>query len=297
MIRAVFRDLIRNSFAKPPRERTAGVFFIKRTNMESSKYKYIYGPVSSWRIGRSLGIDPISSFQKTCTFDCIYCQSGRTEVFSCEREVFVPTDEVIRELRSVPDVAVDYITFAGNGEPTLAKNLGEMIRAVRMVRSEKIAVITNASLIDRKDVQQDLLLADRVEAKLDAASPDSFKKVNRPMFDVIFENILQGLSGFRKIYKGQLVIQAMFTAANKAEAPRIAAMALEIRPDEIEINTPLRVSPAKPLPPEDIAEITAIFRKACGDRIKVRSVYEAKLEESRPFSRPATERRRGKENL
>lgn len=265
--------------------------------MESSKYKYIYGPVSSWRIGRSLGIDPISSFQKTCTYDCIYCQSGRTEIFSCEREVFVPTEEVIRELRSMPDVAVDYITFAGNGEPTLAKNLGEIIRAVRGVRGEKIAVITNASLIDRKDVQQDLLLADRVEAKLDAASPDSFQGINHPMPEVVFENIRRGLSDFRKIYKGQLAIQCMFTAANKADAPGIAAIALEIGPDEVEINTPLRVSPAKPLPPEDIAGIAAIFRKACGDQIKVRSVYEAKLEESQPFSRLATERRRGKENL
>ena len=112
--------------------------------MEPPKYKYIYGPVSSWRLGRSLGIDPISSFQKTCTFDCVYCQSGRTEVFSTRREVFVPTEALIQELNSLPEVSIDYITFAGNGEPTLAKNLGGMIRAVKIIRREKIAVITNS---------------------------------------------------------------------------------------------------------------------------------------------------------
>jgi wyosine [tRNA(Phe)-imidazoG37] synthetase (radical SAM superfamily) len=263
--------------------------------MEQPQYKYIYGPVSSWRLGRSLGIDPISSFQKTCTFDCGYCQAGRTEVFLSEREVFVPTEALIQELRSLPEIAVDYITFAGNGEPTLAKNLGEMIRAVKMVRSEKIAVITNASLIDRQDVVEDLLLADLVEVKLDASSEASFKAVSQPTTEILWEDVLEGLKAFRKVYGGHLTLQAMFVAGNKALAPDLAKIALEIGPDEIEINTPLRDSPVRPLSIEAIHEITAIFRGICGARIKVRSVYEAKREKSRPFCQPSTERRRGKE--
>jgi wyosine [tRNA(Phe)-imidazoG37] synthetase (radical SAM superfamily) len=264
--------------------------------MEQPKYKYIYGPVSSWRLGRSLGIDPISSFQKTCTFDCVYCQSGRTEVFSCQREIFVPTEALIHELRSLPEVPVDYITFAGNGEPTLAKNLGGMIRAVKIVRSEKVAVITNASLIDRQDVVEDLLLADLVEAKLDASSAESFKAVNRPMPEIRWENMVEGLKAFRKVYKGYLTLQVMFVASNKACASALAKIARQIGPNEVEINTPLRACDVKPLSIEGLEEITAIFRGICGAGIKVRSVYEVKREKIQPFCQPSTERRRGKEN-
>jgi len=265
--------------------------------MEQPKYKYIYGPVSSWRLGRSLGIDPISSFQKTCTFDCVYCQAGRTEVFSGRREVFVPTEAMIHELRSLPDVPIDYITFAGNGEPTLAKNLGEMIRAVKMVRKEKIAVITNASLIDRKDVIKDLLPADLVEAKLDASSTVSLKAVNQPMAEILWENVVEGLKAFRRVYQGHLTLQVMFVASNKTCAAAIAKIAHQIGPEEVEINTPLRACTVKPLSIENLEEIAAIFRETCGDKIKVRSVYEAKREKSRPFCQPSTDRRRGKENF
>ena len=263
--------------------------------MKQPKYKYIYGPVSSWRLGQSLGIDPISSFQKTCSFDCVYCQSGRTEVLSAQREIFVPTEALAHELHSVPEVPIDYITFAGNGEPTLAKNLGEMIRAVKMVRKEKIAVITNASLISRQDVVEDLLLADLVEAKLDASSAEFFKAVNQPMPEIRWEDVVEGSKAFRKVYRGHLTLQVMFIASNKVCAAALAKIAHQIGPDEVEINTPLRACAVKPLSIEDMEEITAIFRGICGDKIKVRSVYEVKREKSLPFCQPSTERRRGKE--
>ena len=263
--------------------------------MERPEYKYIYGPVSSWRLGKSLGIDPVSSMQNTCSFDCVYCQAGRTEFLTGERELFVSTEDLVDELRSLPEVEIDYITFAGNGEPTLAKNLGEMIRAVKIFRKEKVAVITNASLIDRHDVQEDLLLADLVEAKLDAGSLDSLNKINRPATGILWENILGGLKAFRKIYHGRLVLQVMFVLANQRLAREIAKLACDISPDEIEINTPLRVNPVRPMAPEPLDEITRIFREACGDAIKVRSVYESSRKQSQPFCQKATERRRGKE--
>lgn len=265
--------------------------------MESPKYKYIYGPVSSWRLGRSLGIDPISSTQKTCTFDCVYCQAGPTAFFPQERELFVTTEDLVDELRFLPDVEIDYITFAGNGEPTLAKNLGEMIRAVKIFRKEKIAVITNASLIDRKDVQADLLEADLVEAKLDAFSSASLARVNRPASWMVWEKMVEGLKSFRKIYQGRFVLQIMFVGANRVDAREIAKLAYEINPDEIEINTPLRVSPAPALGYEAMDEVTRIFREVCASKIKVRSVYEEKREKSQPWCERSTERRRGKETL
>ena len=149
--------------------------------MNQKSYKYIYGPVPSWRLGSSLGIDPISDRSKVCTFDCVYCQIGRTKIFRDERKVFIPVAEIIKELDLLPPVQIDYITFSGAGEPTLAKNLGQMITATKKNNKSKIAVITNSSLIDREDVQKDLMLADFVIAKLDAASPDIFETINQPM--------------------------------------------------------------------------------------------------------------------
>jgi wyosine [tRNA(Phe)-imidazoG37] synthetase (radical SAM superfamily) len=121
--------------------------------MDRKDFKYIYGPVASWRLGSSLGIDAISGKEKICTFDCVYCQLGRTGILSSQRRVFVPADEIIRELVSLPFLKIDYITFSGSGEPTLAKNLGRIIKAIKKIRKVKIAVLTNASLIGRKDVR------------------------------------------------------------------------------------------------------------------------------------------------
>lgn len=115
------------------------------------------------------------------------------------------------------------------------------------------------------------------------------------MPEILWEDITEGLKAFRKVFQGRLTLQIMFVASNKSCAAAIAKAALEIAPDLIEINTPLRASPAKPLLPEDLAEVTGIFRRICGDKIQVRSVYEAKREKSKPFSQPLTERRRGKE--
>ena len=95
------------------------------------QFKYIYGPVPSWRLGSSLGIDLLSQEKKICNFDCIYCQIGKTESYTAERKVYIPVKKVIDELKFVPLVNIDYITLSGRGEPTLAKNLGEVIDAIK----------------------------------------------------------------------------------------------------------------------------------------------------------------------
>lgn len=265
--------------------------------METPKYQYLYGPVSSWRFGKSLGIDPISRPEKICTFDCIYCQAGKTQIFAKEREVFVLTEDLIEELRSLPPMKLDTITFAGNGEPTLAKNLGEMIEQIKSFRSEKITVITNASLIHHPDVQEDLLLADQVVAKLDAFSEASLDAVNQPIPNVLMEHIVQGLKNFRRLYRGRLALQIMFVEANRKFAEAIAKIVCKIHPDEVEINTPLRECAVKPLDFETIQAITDLFKRICPKTIQIRQVYERERQASRPICRQATEKRRGKETL
>lgn len=257
--------------------------------MTEGEFKYIYGPVPSWRLGSSLGIDPISRKEKICTFDCVYCQIGETKIFSDERKIFVPASEIIRELDLLPPVQIDYITFSGAGEPTLAKNLGEMIKAVKGVTKTKIAVITNSSLMDRQDVQGDLLSADFIIAKLDAASMEVFEKINRPMKTIKFDIIVQALKKFRGIYKGKLALQIMFIEENKKFAREIARIAKQINPDEVQINTPLRLCGVKPLPEAELNVIEGYF-----EDLNVISVYKAEKKKILPVSDEDTLKRRGK---
>ena len=261
----------------------------------TKRYKHIYGPVSSWRLGRSLGIDAISpKTGKICSFDCVYCQVGKTKKLTSKRSVFVSERDILDELKSLPKVKIDYITFSGAGEPTLAKNLGKLIKAVKKIKKKKVAVITNASLINKKDVQKDLLLADLVMLKLDASSESFFKKINIPDGKVRLSNIIKGLKSFRKKYKGKIALQIMFVKGNKTYARELADLTLCLKPDVIEINTPLRPSGVKPLSRSELNEIKKVFAKKNKNKIKIINVYEARKKNTKPVSKKDTIRRRGK---
>jgi len=257
--------------------------------MAQRTFKYIYGPVSSWRLGRSLGVDLISpSSSKFCNFDCIYCQLGKTKTFSGERKVFVPTEEILKEIKLLASVKIDYITFSGQGEPTLALNLGEAIEKIRKLRKDKIAVLTNSSIINRMDVQRDLKKADFVMAKLEAHKEFLFKKINGPMKGIKFNNIVKGLKQFSSHFKGRLALQVMFTEENKKYAKEIAELTKSINPDEIQINTPLRPCGVKPLPTEELNEIKRFFKST-----SLVSVYGAKTKKVKPTTKNTMLKRRG----
>lgn len=110
------------------------------------EYRYVFGPVPSRRLGRSLGIDLVPF--KTCTFDCIYCQLGRTTCKTVERREYVPVPDVIKELtRKLDDgPSPDYVTLSGSGEPTLHSGLAEIIAMTKQLTSAPLAVLTNGSL-------------------------------------------------------------------------------------------------------------------------------------------------------
>ena len=253
-----------------------------------NRFKYIYGPVYSWRLGMSLGIDPVTDKRKICNFDCPYCQLGRTAKFYTQRKNFVPVDTILAEIKALPAIQIDYYTFSGRGEPTLAKNLGAMIRAVRTATRGRIAVITNAGLIDRPDVQEDLFLADWVLAKLDAADQASFQEVDIPAKGIAFLQIVEGIKAFKEKFKGKLALQVMFVEENKRYAPEIARIARGINPDEIQINTPLRPSAMMPLAPEELKRILTYFQG-----MPAVSVYEAQRKTVEPLDERATILRHG----
>jgi wyosine [tRNA(Phe)-imidazoG37] synthetase (radical SAM superfamily) len=256
--------------------------------VEDKQFKYLYGPVYSWRLGMSLGIDPISTPEKMCTFDCVYCQLGKTHKFESSRREFVSTEDLMDEIHRFKSGKIDYYTFSGRGEPTLAINLGDMISQIKDAGKGKVAVITNSSLLDRPDVQSDLLSADFVVAKLDCSDPYSMKKVDNPDSFIKFENIVNGIKTFKRRFSGKLALQVMFIDANKEKAFDIARIAREIGPDEVQINTPLRPCSVKPLSEKDIDKICSYF-----DHLNVVSVYKAEKKEYKPLDHDSTKDRHG----
>ncbi|MFA5093535.1 MAG: radical SAM protein, partial [Candidatus Omnitrophota bacterium] len=259
-----------------------------------SAFKYIYGPVPSWRLGSSLGIDPVSKGRKICSFDCIYCQIGKTGLFTDERKKFIEVKEIVGELAKLPALKIDYITFSGAGEPTLAKNLGEMIKAVKLIRKESIAVITNGSLMRLAEVRKELALADFIVAKLDACSQESLQEINKPVKTVKYNDILEGIKKFRNEYKGKLALQIMFIENNKHDFNKYIELTNYIRPDEVQLNTPLRPVKIKPLAKEEILKIKSHFKAAC-QGINVISVYDQRASKDvTSISDEQTLKRRGK---
>jgi len=257
-------------------------------------FKYIYGPVPSWRLGSSLGIDPISKGRKICSFDCIYCQIGKTGLFTDERKKFIEAKEIIEELAGLPALKIDYITFSGAGEPTLAENLGEMIKAVKSIRKEPIAVITNGSLMESSEVRTELALADFVIVKLDACSQESLQEINRPVKGVRFDSILDGVKEFREDYQGKLALQIMFIENNKQDINKYIYLANYIKPDEVQVNTPLRPCHVRPLSRGEILKIKDYFISTCKG-INVVSVYDERASKDiASISDEETLKRRGK---
>jgi wyosine [tRNA(Phe)-imidazoG37] synthetase (radical SAM superfamily) len=261
-----------------------------KINQDTYKFYYIYGPVPSWRVGSSLGIDLLSQKEKICSFDCLYCQLGKTKIATVTRKSYVLVDDILKELDKLPeDISIDYLTLSGRGEPTLAKNLGGMIKLLKKERKEPVAVITNSSLTNRQDVREELSCADFVIAKLDACSQNSLMEVNKPLPEMKFENIVEGMQIFRKHFRGKMAIQVMFMESNMKHACAINEIVREISPDEVQINTPLRPCAADPLGREELARIKDLFTG-----LNVISVYESMKRHVIPISDEDTLKRRGK---
>jgi len=250
----------------------------------------IYGPVPSWRLGRSLGVDLLPTGGKTCSFNCIYCQLGKTTKFTTERTEFVSLAQLAEELKEIKGIAADYVTFSGMGEPTLASNLGQAIELAKSILPLPVAVLTNSSLISREDVRHNLAKADVVVAKIDAHSQELFTQINRPVAGLLFGDIVEGIKLFRREFKGKLCLQIMFVEANKIFASEIAKVASSLSPDEVQIDTPLRPCTVEPLTPPQMASVKGHF----ANLENVVTVYEAPRPKVTPLNLSETLRRRPK---
>lgn len=202
----------------------------------------VYGPVRSWRVGVSLGVDPIC-INSICSFNCTYCQLGFIQVRINERQLFVSTDKVMRDLQQSRWREADIITVSGSGEPTLASNLGEIVAGLKAHTGKPVLVLTNGTLLHLPEVQRDLSLSDKVFVKLDGATEETFRRINRPVPGVTLEGIISATAAFREKYRGFLGIQMMFTRVNMGEVRDFAAILKRLSPDEVQLNTPTRPYP------------------------------------------------------
>ncbi len=208
--------------------------------------KYVFGPVSSKRLGQSLGVDLLPP--KSCTWNCIYCQLGRTKRYTTVRQEFFPKEEVLEEIVEALDsgVPIDWITLVGSGETTLYKGIGWLVHEIRQRTDIPVAVITNGSLLHLAEVRQELLEADAVLPSLNAGSADLYEKIDRPAPGFDFLSHIRGLMQFRKEYKGKIWVEVMLIAGlnDTEEALEDLADVLSgIEPDMVHLVVPSRPAP------------------------------------------------------
>jgi wyosine [tRNA(Phe)-imidazoG37] synthetase (radical SAM superfamily) len=233
--------------------------------MSRSAERHVYGPVPSRRLGRSLGIDLVPF--KTCSYDCVYCQLGRTTRKTVERWEYIAPERIFADLESkLASVSgLDYIGLAGSGEPTLHARLGEVIRGIKERTATPVAVLTNGSLLWNREVQDALRDADVVMPSLDAGDARLFAYVNRPHRALDFERVVNGLVEFRARFLKPVWLEVFLLGGVTglgAEVEKIAALCRVIRPDRIQLNTVLR-PPAEdfafPVSPELMASFASLF--------------------------------------
>jgi len=202
---------------------------------------YIFGPVPSRRLGRSLGVDLVPF--KTCTYDCIYCQLDRTVNKTVERRQWVPLDDVLAELEKKLTAKPDYITLSGSGEPTLYSRLDELVAAIHSMTDIPIAVLTNGSLLWDRAVRAQLMNADLVIPSLDAGHEVMFRAINRPHAEISFDRMLEGLIEFRREFRGRYWLEVFLLDGHNAisaEVEKLADRVNLIKPDRVQLNTATR---------------------------------------------------------
>jgi wyosine [tRNA(Phe)-imidazoG37] synthetase (radical SAM superfamily) len=237
--------------------------------------KYIYGPVQSRRLGLSLGLS-ITPY-KICSFDCIYCQLGRTTDISIQPQEHIPVKEILEELRTwlqnnaEEAQKLNYITLSGSGEPTLNIKFGELIGEIKKIVSVPVAVITNASLLNMPAVRQALLGADLIIPSLDAASPEVFRQIDRSHLDIRLEDIMTGLVSIRKEFKGKIWLEIMLVKGVNDDLRHIRKLkeAVDrINPDKIQLNSPVRTTAEAEVLPVDKNKLKKI-KEILGEKAEI----------------------------
>ena len=235
----------------------------------SGEKKYLYGPVPSRRLGRSLGVDIVPF--KFCTLDCVYCQLGKTTEKTIQRSDFGNLEEILVELKDklAEGLQADFITIGGSGEPTLNSRLGELIDGIKKITDIPVAILTNGTLLYREDVRADCAKADVVLPSLDAGSEQIFQKINCPHSGLNIEQLISGLCEFRKKFAGQIWLEVFLIDGFNTDTGQIIKIKDAVRricPDKVQLNTAVRpaIDPSvKCLSPEKLRNIADQLGENC----------------------------------
>jgi wyosine [tRNA(Phe)-imidazoG37] synthetase (radical SAM superfamily) len=250
------------------------------SDRKMKSYRYLYGPVPSRRLRRSLGIDLVPD--KVCSYDCIYCQIGETTEKTLLRKEYIPSQEVLGELRaflSKNGSSIDHLSLSGSGEPTLHSKIRSVIEGIKEMTLIPVAVLTNGSLLYEEEVRKDLIGADIVLPSLDAVSSETFMKINRPYKGLSVEKVIEGMVEFRKVYKGQIWLEILFCKGvndSQSELLQMKKSVDRIKPDLIHLNTVVRPPSeqwAIPLSLREMEEIRTFF----GEKASIISEFDRHL--------------------
>ncbi|MBU0986323.1 MAG: radical SAM protein [Proteobacteria bacterium] len=225
-------------------------------------YRYIFGPVPSRRLGRSLGLDIIP--HKTCTLDCVYCECGRTTHLTVERKEYTPLGRIKKELETFlsPGPELDFITFSGAGEPTLHNGIKEIIRFLKTAYPEyKLALLTNGTLFNNSDTRSEILDLDLVKISMDAVYKKNFRRINRPHRDLELTGIIEGVMALRKVFKKKFWVEVFLVSGyndSDVELKQIRNVLNMLAPDRIQLNTLDRPGTEPWVKPVDAKVLTEI---------------------------------------
>jgi wyosine [tRNA(Phe)-imidazoG37] synthetase (radical SAM superfamily) len=228
--------------------------------VNAEPYRYIFGPVRSGRLGLSLGLDLLG--RRVCSFGCLYCESGPTEILTVERAPYVPAADILGELaryRRDGGPRPDFLTLGGLGEPCLNTDLAAIVAGAREIYpSVPVAVLTNSSLLPDPAVRAGLALADAVLPSMDSLVPDEFRRLNRPHRSIELDAVRRGLLAFRREFAGRIFLEVLLVAGiNDSEENRelMGDYCAELRPDRIDVVTMTRPGPsakARPVNADDL---------------------------------------------
>jgi wyosine [tRNA(Phe)-imidazoG37] synthetase (radical SAM superfamily) len=241
---------------------------------------YIFGPVASRRLGLSLGVDLVP--YKTCSFDCIYCELGKTTNKTILRKEYVPFKIIIEELKKYLDkidIPPDYITLGGSGEPTLNLAIGNILKEIKKLTKIPVAVITNSSLLFLKQLRKELKEADLILPSLDGVDKDIIFNINRPHTSLTINKIIEGLINFRKEFEGQIWLEILFCQGindKEEELLHFKNLIEKLNPEKVQINTVARPPSLDFAIPLNRIQLESI-QKIIGEKAEIIADFSSKI--------------------